>query len=135
MNVVIDTNILFSALLKTPNKFAETIFLSDDSFYAPKHVVSELFKHQKKIIKASRLPGDAVFELLFLLSKRINIADEKDLSHTSIEKAYDLCKNIDPMDTMIVALALDMKAPLWTGDKILIKGLLSKGYNNFYKIK
>ena len=50
MIVVVDTNILFSALLKTPNKFAETIFLSEDAFHVPKQVISELFNHKKKIV-------------------------------------------------------------------------------------
>ena len=135
MNVVIDTNILFSALLKTPNKFAETIFLSEDTFYAPKQVIAELFKHQKKIVRTSRLNEDAVFDLLFLLTKRVIIKDEKEISNSALQKAHTLCKNVDLMDMMIVALALDLKAQLWTGDKVLIKGLLSKGFNEFYKIK
>lgn len=35
MKVVVDFNILFSALLKSPNKFSETIFLSEHEFYMP----------------------------------------------------------------------------------------------------
>lgn len=135
MIVVVDTNILFSALLKTPNKFAETIFLSDDSFHVPKQVFSELFRHQNKIIKASHLDEDAVFDMLLLLSKRIHIEDENKISDVSLIKAYTLCKDIDIQDMMIVALALEMQASLWTGDKILIKGLKAKGFNSFYKEK
>ena len=135
MIVVVDTNILFSALLKTPNKFAETIFLSDDTFHAPAQVVFELFRHRYKIMKASHLDDDVVFELLSLLAKRINIVEERKINDAPLQKAYALCKEIDVEDTIIVALALQLEAHLWTGDKKLLKGLTAKGFDKFYTVK
>ena len=134
MTVVVDTNILFSALLKTPNKFAENLFLSDDSFFAPKHVLSELLKHKKKLSRFSKLSEENLQEMLSLLSKRIHVIEEDSVSDFNMHKAYYLCKEVDIKDMPVVAVALELDAYLWTGDKILIKGLKSNGFNKFYKI-
>lgn len=45
------------------------------------------------------------------------------------ETALNLCSNIDPEDTEFVALTEHAKGKLWTGDKILAKGLERKGWN------
>ncbi len=41
----------------------------------------------------------------------------------------DLVKDIDPDDIVFVALSLYLEAYLWTGDKVLYKGLKAKGFN------
>ena len=43
-----------------------------------------------------------------------------------MQKAFDLCKNIDEKDTIYVALTLELRGGLWTGDKKLINGLEKK---------
>ena len=86
-------------------------------------------------MKASHLDDDVVFELLSLLAKRINIVEERKINDASLQKAYALCKDIDVEDTIIVALALQLEAHLWTGDKKLRKGLTAKGFNKFYTVK
>lgn len=40
---------------------------------------------------------------------------------------------VDTKDTPFVALTIDLKIPLWTGDKKLKDSLKSKGFNDFYK--
>ena len=48
--VVVDTNILFSALLHAPNTFANIIFEENIAFYTPHFVIVELFKHKERIM-------------------------------------------------------------------------------------
>ena len=41
--VVVDTNILFSALLREPSRFVNLIFQSEYDFYICEYVIVELF--------------------------------------------------------------------------------------------
>ena len=95
MRIVVDTNVLFSALLRMPNLYATTIFLGEHSFYSPKFVFIELFKHKEKITKHTKLTEDEVLELLHRLLKRIRISEENQISEDSLYQAYELYKNID----------------------------------------
>ena len=49
--------------------------------------------------------------------------------------AYNLCKTVDLKDTPFVALAIELNAMLWTGDKKLIEGLSKLDFQNFYKLE
>jgi len=40
-----------------------------------------------------------------------------------------LTTDIDEDDTPFIALAVELNAKLWTGDKVLVKGLAIKGAN------
>ena len=40
---------------------------------------------------------------------------------------------IDPADSPVVALTLELKGYLWTGDKKLQQGLEKKGFTQFFK--
>jgi len=46
-----------------------------------------------------------------------------------------LCKDIDESDTPFVALTIELKALLWTGDKKLKEGLKKKGFISFFELK
>jgi predicted nucleic acid-binding protein len=50
------------------------------------------------------------------------------ISKNNMQKALDLCKDIDEKDTIYVALTLELKGRLWTGDKKLINGLEKKKF-------
>ena len=65
----------------------------------------------------------------YQILKHINFVSEKFISKESLKIAVDLCKDTDIKDTLFVALALDLEGYLWTGDKELVKGLKSKGFN------
>jgi predicted nucleic acid-binding protein len=47
--------------------------------------------------------------------------------------AYDLCKDVDINDIPFIALSVELKIPLWTGDKKLKEGLKLKGFNGFFE--
>lgn len=42
MKVIADSNIVYSALLKSPNRFCDTILLSGDEFYTPKFMLVKI---------------------------------------------------------------------------------------------
>jgi len=66
-------------------------------------------------------------ETLVLLT--INFVSEEKISDSSWRQAILLTKDIDEDDTPFIALAIEPDAKLWTGDKILSKGLVKKGVN------
>jgi predicted nucleic acid-binding protein len=131
MRVIADTNKLFSASLSQNGKVAQTLFSDEYTFVAPHFVMIELFKYKEKIIKLTKKNEIEVLELLYLLLLQVNFYNEKDLSLSSRQAAYDLCKDIDLKDSVFVALSIELNAPLWTGDLKLKNGLIAKGFTHF----
>lgn len=64
--------------------------------------------------------------------ENINFINTQDISKINLMKAYQICKDIDPNDTIFVALSLQTSYPLWTGDKLLYDGLKSKDFKQVF---
>jgi len=50
-SVVVDTNLIFSALIPKSSKIRELLFDPNLTFYAPNFLISEIYKHKDKLIK------------------------------------------------------------------------------------
>ncbi|MBN2541886.1 putative toxin-antitoxin system toxin component, PIN family [bacterium] len=135
-NIIIDTNILFSTLLAKNKKFSDIIFSPPNNItlYSSKFAIVELFKHKEKLQKFTELDENDLLDLLHNLLKHITLFDENTLTNESINKAIRLCKDIDEKDIIFLAIAIELDGFLWTGDKQLIKGLKTKGFNSFFKV-
>lgn len=134
--VIVDTNILFSALLGKSKKFRDALLTERNAiFYSCKFVIVELFKNKEKIQKYSLLEEDEILELLYGFLKRINFFDEDSVTDESRQKAYDLCKDIDEKDTPHLSITIELDGLLWTSDKILREGLEAKGFNSFFDME
>lgn len=132
MKIILDTNIIFSALLHKQNKFKDIILNNEDlNFYTCNFLILEIFKYKEKIVKSSKAKDD-VLTILNLLLHNINFLNEEFVSLDSKKKAFNLCREIDEKDTPFVALAIELDALLWTRDKKLIIGLLNKGFDRFF---
>jgi len=112
--IVVDTNILFSALLRPKSSFADILLGTENHFFVCEQVVIELFKLKEKLVKTSQLSKEDLISL------------------NSRAAAHLLCKDIDENDTPHVALTLELNGLLWTGDKKLKEGLRRKGFNQFF---
>ena len=133
MKVIVDTNIMFSILLKDKSKERDVLFLSEDlEFFSCRFAIVELFKHKEKISKFSKLTEDEILTSLYKLLKIINFYNEDLISREVLKKAYELCSGIDEKDTLFVALTLEINGYLWTGDKKLKEELISKGFYKFW---
>ena len=130
--IVVDTNILFSALLREPSRFIALIFQSEYDFYICEYVIVELFKHKDRLIKHSKLSEDDVLRVLYRLLKRLTIYPERLIKPEFIAVAQALCNSIDVNDTIHVALALALNGRLWTGDRRLVEGLRQQGVDIFF---
>ena len=134
--VIVDTNILFSALLGKSQKLRDAILTEKEvAFYSCKFVFVELFKYKEKIQKKSSLDEDEILELLYSLLKKIKIFDEESVTDESLQKAFDLCKGVDEKDIPFVSTTIELGGFLWTKDKELRNGLKSKGFDSFFEIE
>jgi len=130
--VVIDTNILFSALLNDQSQFARTLLGSEIQFYVCELVLVELFSHADKVIAYSSLSDRELTHFYHTLLRHLHIFKEDLITPQVWAEAFELCKDIDETDTPHVALALQLGGLLWTGDEKLRNGLKKKGFDRFF---
>jgi len=131
-SAVVDTNLIFSALITKASKIREILFENSRNFYSPNFLITEIYKHKDKLIKNSKLDESEFYLYFNGIIEQIKFVPTDFIGIESRRKAYDLCKDIDIKDTPFVALSIDLDIPIWTGDKKLKEGLKSKGFNNFY---
>ncbi|WP_179020820.1 PIN domain-containing protein [Winogradskyella forsetii] len=129
MNIIVDTNIVFSGLLSPSGTISDLLLNSSNifNFYAPSFLIEELENHQTKLLKLSGYSEKELNVLQLILLKKIDLIDLESIQQTTWTKAIELTKNVDEFDAPFIAMALALDAPLWTGDKKLIKGLSKKG--------
>jgi predicted nucleic acid-binding protein len=130
--VIVDTNIVFSALLKSRSAFMDFLLASQQKFYISELLIIEIFKHKEKIVEYSELSELEIARFYYLLMSKVHIFKEELISIGNWRAAHDLCKDVDEADTPFVALTLELDGLLWTGDKILKEGLKRKGFDKFY---
>jgi len=126
--VVVDANILFSALLKRENPYITILMNADCKFFAPKFVFVELFKHKEDIHRYSSISNEELLELLSAVLERIEFISLKQIDKQTLKKGFELA-TVDPLDAPFISLALFLEAMLWTGDKKLCRHLESMGFN------
>ena len=132
--VIVDTNILFSALLRDKSRFSELLLDSNYNFFICEQVLVELFKRKEKILKASQLREEEIVRIYQILLKRINLYKEDLIAAEHLATAYELCRDIDETDTPHVALTIELGGLLWTGDKKLKEGLQRKGFVQLFEL-
>ncbi|PKD42020.1 DNA-binding protein [Methylomonas sp. Kb3] len=130
--VIVDTNIVFSALVNKNSKIATLLLRSEQPLLMPKYGFVELFKYKEKICAVSKHTQDEVLELLYELIRHIDFFDENSISAEALQKAWALVKDVDAKDLLFVALTIEMGGLLWTGDKQLRMGLDALGFDAFF---
>ncbi len=123
IKLVVDSNVFFSSLIKGKKSevLRKIIFLSSKiKLIAPEELLFELHKHFEKFT------SEEVEEVLYILFTQINIIP-RGFYKNKISEAYSVAKQFDEKDTPFVALALKLKAPIWTGDKKMIIYGLKRG--------
>ncbi|MCF8256724.1 MAG: hypothetical protein K9J06_04185 [Flavobacteriales bacterium] len=130
MRVVVDTNIVFSALLNSTGTIGRLLISADRSvdFYTCEFLREELHKHREKLLRLTKLSEIELSELQSRVTNRIEFIHEGLLPEDELMAAEDMLRDIDTKDTPFVALNNCLDAMLWTGDKVLVHGLRKKGY-------
>lgn len=133
-SVVVDTNILFAALVSRRSRLRETLLMSPaTSLGCPRYVFSELFKHKERLLAATELSEDELVDALNSLLAHIQFIDESAIPIGIWLEARRLCSGIDEKDTPFVALTLYLDAQLWTEDQELKTGLRARNFQRFFE--
>ena len=132
MKIVVDANIVFSAILNSNGKIGDLLINSDKffSFIAPDFLRAEIYKHHDKLLKISNLTLKQLFEAEYQIYKSITFISEEQINEENWYFADNLVSDIDPKDIVYIAYAKQFKCNLWSGDKKLINGLANKNYHN-----
>lgn len=102
MKLVLDSNIIFSALIK--KSITRDIILSDlFELYAPEYIFNEITKHKELLLRKSKLDKGDFDALLLLLQKHIHLIT-KDKYYEKMAMAEDILGNIDITDSPFLAL-------------------------------
>ena len=133
--IIIDTNILFSALLNIDSRIGQILINGKRyyNFYAPEYIREEIIEHKDKIKTIAKLSDDDFIELYELILRNITILNHTLIPTNIYKKAENLCETIDLDDTIFVAVAEFTRGKLWTGDKKLLNRLPEKGYKRLIK--
>lgn len=126
MKIVLDSNIIFSALISGKDLYID-IFKALQ-IYVPDFIFLEIAKYKARITRKTKIEKDFIYFVRELFSE-ITVIPGLAISKKSAESAYLLCRDIDPQDMPYLALSIELDFPLWTNDKKLIHGLAQKGYD------
>ena len=132
--LVVDTNVFFSLLLRRDTPARRRFFAdASHSFYGPRFLFVELFKHKERIAKATDLSEEGVLECLHELLARIQFVEEGSIPIGTWMEARRLCRDMDLKDSPFVALTLHLDGLLWSADEELKAALRAKGFVRFYE--
>ena len=133
--IIVDTNVVFSALLNINSRIGQILINGKNyfDFYSPEYVRFEIFKHKEKIKSIGKLSEDQFIETYGLILRNITILNHTIIPQEIYRNAELLCHDIDIDDTVFVAVSNFAKGKLWTGDMKLINGLKNKGFEQVIK--
>lgn len=117
IQIVVDTNVLMSALLKDNSIIAKLMRSEYIDIYYPEDGLAEIERYRQYIIsrrKKTLQKQSFEFILQFVLKPLHIISDE--FYSSKIEEAYSKMKDIDEKDTPFLALALQLRCPIWSDD-------------------
>ena len=117
MRLVVDANVLFSALLKA-GMTRKLVFDRRLVLFSPRFLLKEFEKYASELEKRSGLKKDDFLELAELMLSRINLIPDDEIT-PFIPAAKHLSK--DENDIAYAACALAVDAELWTSDRHLIQ--------------
>lgn len=130
MIVIADSNIFISCFY-APNNIISKILSSEKNiqFLSPDYIYEVITEHLEYISLKTKRNKRELINILKDITKNVSFYSADEISNQTFQKAYDIAKSIDPDDTPFVALHLHTGHKIWTGDKVLINGLKSKGYD------
>ena len=134
--VVVDANIAFKTLVSGRGDLRDRLGRATAvSFFAPRFLFVELFKHKERLATAARVSEAEILEALHTLVSRLEFVNEANLPVGTWMEAHRLCREIDEKDTPYVALTLHLDGRLWTEDSELKTSLKARGFDRFLEAR
>lgn len=128
--IVVDTNIVFSAILNTESNIGDLLMNSDEvfTFYSAQYLRQEIENHKEKLIEISKLSGQEIEESKYQIFSKIHFLAEEQIPFKIWHQSANYVRDVDMDDIAFVAMSEYLDIDLWSGDKQLIEGLKSKGF-------
>lgn len=125
MELVVDTNVLISAIVKPSNS---RILLCHPRIvlFAPEYLLREIERNKELILEKSRISESRFKELLASLLSNISIV-KADEFKGFLKQALKIAQH--PEDSPFLALALAYSIPVWSNDKGLKQQSLIKVFS------
>lgn len=115
MKIVLDTNILISALIKDSTS-RKIIIESGLDFFYPEISFKEIMKYENEILKKSGYAKEQFWTILNKLLEYIILMPIETIQ-PKIKEASDIMNKIDSKDIIFLASALSIQAYIWTEDR------------------
>ena len=125
-NYVLDTNIVMSMLISGKSQYLK--LLSFFNFVFPQYLLIELDEYQNIIKSKTKFDEQQLKKYAYTLFSLMTVIPSVILSKNALDKAKQLCENIDIKDISFVALSIETELTLLTRDKKLYEGLRKKGF-------
>ena len=118
MNIVIDSNVLFSALIK--DSLTRGLILRYTGFFLfPSFIFEEMKEHKDELVSKAKMPQKDFNELLNLILSKVLVIPNETLK-PYCKEALEIVKGIDSDDQIFIACALAYpNSILWSDDKKL----------------
>jgi len=115
MDLIIDANILFAALIKK-DLTSDLIVYDLFRLYAPEYIFTEFEKYRGYIKRKTERSNEDFNEALNIFRRRIELIPYEEIK-PFINKAREISPDIK--DIPYIALALKLNIPIWSNDKTL----------------
>jgi len=137
VTIIVDANIVFSAILNTKGQFGDLLINSGSQFrfLAPDFLRQEIRKHHRRLASLSGMTLAQVQEAEFNVCHDISFISEEQIRLSAWRSALRLVSDVDPSDAVYIAMSRHFRCRLWSGDKQLIRGLTKKGFDAFISTK
>lgn len=116
MELIIDANILISALINTEGKTYDLIFNDDITLFAPEFLIEEIRKYEEEILSKSGLKKEEFELFLSLVSSKIKFIPYSEF-FSSIQESEKITPDVN--DIEYFALASKFHCAIWSNDKKL----------------
>jgi predicted nucleic acid-binding protein len=114
MRLILDTNILISALVKE-SITRNILVMSGIEFLVPEFTFEEIDKHKDEILKKSKLSEQQFYLLMATLKENLTIIPKYEIR--KMKEAKEIMDEIDPNDTVFIALAIStLNDGIWSDD-------------------
>jgi len=118
MKLIVDANVLFSALIKD-GLTAELLISDKLQLFAPEFLFTEFAKYEDLILRKTHRNEEEFNNFLEILKEQIFIVPKKEII-PFMDEADKISP--DPKDKLYLALAIALKSSIWLNDKKLKQG-------------
>jgi predicted nucleic acid-binding protein len=113
MNLILDANVLFAALIKE-GKTIEILLNPSFNLYAPEFLFEEFTKYKDEILHKTHRNEGQFLEILNILNNIINLVPREEYAD-KIKIAVEISPDENDIDYFALALKLD--CAIWSNDK------------------